>query len=210
MGYRGKIAAISPCIAKADEFHDTKIIDYNVTMEHLRDYFKENGVELPKVKVYSEFEFDGDIGLEGAIYPRPGGLMKNLQFHDPDMQVITSEGTERLYEDLNLYLQQKKSDLPTVFDVLSCKDGCNGGPATGVDYHCFAMNSIMYDVEQYAKNVRKKTKTRKGRDLQFEDFDKKLHLEDYIRTYEARPRKNVQVTEADIERVYKILGKETY
>jgi len=210
LGFRGKIAALSPCIAKIDEFRDTGVIDYNVTMEHLKDYFRENGITFPTEKMYSEFEFDGDIGLEGAIYPRPGGLMKNLQFHDPDMQVITSEGTERLYEDLNLYLQQKKSDLPTVFDVLSCKDGCNGGPATGVDYHCFAMNSIMYDVEQYAKNVRKKTKTRKGRDLQFEDFDKKLHLEDYIRTYEARPRKNVQVTEADIERVYKILGKETY
>lgn len=210
LGYRGKIAAISPCIAKADEFHDTGIIDYNVTMEHLRDYFKENNVELPKMKVYSEFEFDGDIGLEGAIYPRPGGLMKNLQIHDPNMQIITSEGTERLYEDLNLYLEQKKSDLPTVFDVLSCKDGCNGGPATGVDYHCFAMNSIMYDVEQYAKDVRKKTKSRKGRDLQFEEFDKKLHLEDYIRSYEVRQKKSVQVTEADIERVYKLLGKETY
>ncbi len=210
LGYRGKIAAISPCIAKADEFHDTGIIDYNVTMEHLRDYFKENNVELPKVKVYSEFEFDGDIGLEGAIYPRPGGLMKNLQIHDPNMQIITSEGTERLYEDLNLYLEQKKSDLPTVFDVLSCKDGCNGGPATGVDYHCFAMNSIMYDVEQYAKDVRKKTKSRKGRDLQFEEFDKKLHLEDYLRSYEVRQKKSVQVTEADIERVYKLLGKETY
>ena len=78
IGYRGKIAAISPCIAKADEFRETKIIDYNVTMEHLRDYFKENNVDLPKVKVYSEFEFDGTVGLEGAIYPRPGGLMKNL------------------------------------------------------------------------------------------------------------------------------------
>lgn len=210
LGYRGKIAAISPCIAKADEFHDTRIIDYNVTMEHLRDYFQENRVELPKVKVFSEFEFDGDIGLEGAIYPRPGGLMKNLLIHDPDMQVITSEGTERLYEDLNLYLEQKKSDLPRVFDVLSCKDGCNGGPATGVDYHCFAMNSIMYDVEQHAKNVRKKTKTKKGRDLQFEEFDKKLRVEDYIRTYESRQKKSVKVTEADIERVYKMLGKETY
>ncbi len=209
-GYRGKIAAISPCIAKADEFHDTGIIDYNVTMEHMRDYFRENKVELPKVKVYSEFEFDGDIGLEGAIYPRPGGLMRNLQLHDPDMQVITSEGTERLYEDLGLYLEQKKSDLPTVFDVLSCKDGCNGGPATGVDYHCFAMNSIMYDVEQYAKDVRRKTKTKRGRDLQFEEFDKKLRLEDYIRTYEARPKKEIKVTEADIERVFKLLGKETY
>lgn len=210
LGYRGKIAAISPCIAKADEFHDTGIIDYNVTMEHLRDYFKESGVELPKVKVYSEFEFDGGIGLEGAIYPRPGGLMKNLQIHDPNMQIITSEGTERLYEDLDLYLEQKKSDLPRVFDVLSCKDGCNGGPATGVDYHCFAMNSIMYDVEQYAKDVRRKTKTKKGRDLQFEEFDRKLQLNDYIRTYESRQKKSKQVTEADIERVYKLLGKETY
>ncbi len=210
LGYRGKIAAISPCIAKADEFHDTGIIDYNVTMEHLRDYFRENGVELPEIKVYSEFEFDGDIGLEGAIYPRPGGLMKNLQIHDPNMLVITSEGTERLYEDLDLYLKQKKSDLPRVFDVLSCKDGCNGGPATGVDYHCFAMNSIMYDVEQYAKDVRRKAKTKKGRDLQFEEFDRKLHVGDYIRTYESRQKKSKQVTEADIERVYKMLGKETY
>ncbi|MCM1541966.1 MAG: methyl-accepting chemotaxis protein [Blautia sp.] len=210
LGYRGKIAAISPCIAKADEFHDTGIIDYNVTMEHLRDYFKAEKVELPKIKVFSEFEFDGDIGLEGAIYPRPGGLMKNLQIHDPNMQIITSEGTERLYEDLNLYLEQKKSDLPRVFDVLSCKDGCNGGPATGVDYHCFAMNSIMYDVEQYAKDVRRKAKTKKGRDLQFEEFDKKLRVEDYIRTYESHQKKSVNVTEADIERVYKLLGKETY
>ncbi len=209
IGYRGKIAAISPCIAKADEFRETKIIDYNVTMEHLRDYFKENNVDLPKVKVYSEFEFDGTVGLEGAIYPRPGGLMKNLLLHQPDLQVITSEGTERLYEDLELYQKQKRSDLPTVFDVLNCKDGCNGGPATGVDYHCFAMNNIMYDVEQYAKNVRRKAKTKKGHDLQFEEFDKTLHLNDYIRTYHSQSSKNIQVTEADIERIFKSLGKET-
>ena len=107
LGYRGKIAAISPCIAKSDEFQDTQIIDYNVTMEHLRDYFMENNIDLPKVKLFSEFEFDDNIGLEGAIYPRPGGLMKNLLIHKPDMSVITSEGTERLYGDLNLYLKQK-------------------------------------------------------------------------------------------------------
>lgn len=209
LGFRGKIAAISPCIAKADEFHDTQVIDYNVTMEHLRDYFKENNVNLPQVKVFSEFEFDDNIGLEGAIYPRPGGLMKNLLIHDPDLQVITSEGTERLYEDLNLYLEQDKKNLPTVFDVLSCKDGCNGGPATGVDYHCFEMNNIMYDVEQYAKNVRRKAKTKKGHDLQFKEFDEKLQPELFIRTYKAHDNKNIQVSEADIERVYKLLGKET-
>jgi len=209
LGYRGKIAAISPCIAKSDEFQETHIIDYNVTMEHLRSYFDEKGIILPEVKIFSEFEFDDNVGLEGAIYPRPGGLMKNLLIHDPDMQVITSEGPEHLYEDLDLYLKQQKKDLPTVFDVLSCKDGCNGGPATGVDYHCFAMNNIMYDVEQYAKNVRRKNKTRRGHDLQFADFDKKLHLNDYIRTYRAQNVQKIKVTEADIERVYKELGKET-
>lgn len=209
LGFRGKIAAISPCIAKADEFHDTQVIDYNVTMEHLRDYFNENKVDLPQVKVFSEFEFDDNIGLEGAIYPRPGGLMKNLLIHVPDLQIITSEGTERLYEDLNLYLEQDRKDLPTVFDVLSCKDGCNGGPATGVNYHCFEMNNIMYSVEQYAKNVRRKNKTKRGHDLQFQEFDEKLQLNRFIRTYKAYDNKSIHVTEADIERVYKLLGKET-
>ena len=209
LGYKGKIAAISPCIAKIDEFHETGIIDYNVTMEHLRDYLKVNNVNLPTVKKYSEFEFDGDVGLEGAIYPRPGGLMKNLQLHKPDMSVITSEGTERLYEDLELYLQQKKSDLPTVFDVLNCKDGCNGGPATGVDYHCFQMNNIMYDVERYARGVRQKTKVKKGQDLQFKEFDKTLNINDFIRKYKAVAVSNNTVSEAEIEKSFKILGKET-
>lgn len=209
LGYKGKIGAISPCIAKGDEFHDTGLIDYNVTMEHLRDYFKANRVDLPTVKIYSEFEFDDNIGLEGAIYPRPGGLMKNLQIHNPELSVINSEGTERLYDDLNLYLRQKERDLPTVFDVLSCKDGCNGGPATGVDYHCFAINNIMYDVEKYARNVRRKSMTRHGQDAQFADFDKKLRLEDFIRKYEVKNIKNIQVTEADIQRAYQLLGKHT-
>lgn len=209
LGYRGKIAAISPCIAKGDEFRDTGLIDYNVTMEHLRDYFKKTKVDLPTVKLYSEFEFDDNIGLEGAIYPRPGGLMKNLQLHNPDLSVITSEGTERLYDDLNLYLRQKERDLPTVFDVLSCKDGCNGGPATGVDYHCFAISNIMYDVEKYARTVRRKNVTRHGQDMQFLDFDKKLKLEDYIREYNVKDIKNIHVTEMEIERAYQLLGKHT-
>ncbi|MCM1183155.1 MAG: methyl-accepting chemotaxis protein [Roseburia sp.] len=210
LGYRGKIAAISPCIAKTDEFRDTGIVDYNVTMEHLRDYLKQNGVHLPQTKMFSEFEFDGVAGLEGAIYPLPGGLSKNLLMHLPDLKIIETSGTERLYEDLDLYLKQKKSDLPTVFDVLSCKDGCNGGPATGVDYHCFAMSNIMHEVEQYVKNVRRKAaKTKKKRDPLFDEFDKTLNWKDYIRTYKAHNTEGVKVTEADIERVYKLLGKET-
>lgn len=209
MGFKGKIAALSPCIAKIDEFRDIGVIDYNVTMEHLRDYFNKKGVDLPKVKIYSEFEFDGEQGMEGAIYPKPGGLMKNLLIHSPELEVITSEGTQKLYEDLDTYCKLHVDDKPTVFDVLNCENGCNGGPATGVDYHLFAMNDIMHDVERHARKRRKENTTKKGIDKQFARFDKELNLEDYIRTYRAKNANVVEVSEEEIEKAFALLGKHT-
>ncbi len=209
LGFRGKIASISPCIAKIDEFRETKMIDYNVTMEHLKKYFHETGVELPKIKVYSEFEFDEYQGMEGSIYPRPGGLMKNLLIHAPEMEVATSEGTNKLYDELDIYLKQKKEYLPTVFDVLNCEYGCNGGPATGMDYQRFVMNDIMHSVERYARRLRKKNTTKKGIDKQFAEFDQTLNLQDFIRTYQSKKVETKNVTEKEIEEAYKMLSKET-
>lgn len=210
MGFKGKIAAISPCIAKIDEFHDTGVIDYNVTMEHLKKYFEKEGVELPKVKIFSEFEFDKHQGMEGAIYSKPGGLMQNLLIHDPGMEIITSEGTDKLYKDLDTYANAKnKKILPTVFDVLNCENGCNGGPATGMDYHRFEMNDIMHDVEQYARKRRKQETTKKGVDKQFAEFDRTLNLNDFVRTYTAKKVHTTQVSEQEIEKAFQSLGKHT-
>lgn len=209
LGFKGKIAAISPCIAKIDEFRETGVIDYNVTMEHLKCYFEREGVDLPKVKIYSEFEFDEQQGLEGSIYPKPGGLMKNLLIHAPEMEIITSEGTDRLYGDLDDYVNQKEEYLPAVFDVLSCENGCNGGPAVGARYQRFAMNDIMHDVERYARKVRKSNTTKKGIDKQFAGFDNELNLEDFIRVYKSKHVKSVEVTERQIEQAFEALGKKT-
>lgn len=210
LGFKGKLAAISPCIAKIDEFHDTGVIDYNVTMDHLKTYFEEIGLQLPEVKIYSEFEFTEHQGLEGSIYPRPGGLMKNLLIHMPDIAVDTAEGSDSLYDELDIYLKQKKEQLPTVFDVLNCAYGCNGGPATGTDYQRFAMNDIMYSVECHTRKVRKENTTKKGVDKQFEDFDKRLKLEDFLRTYQSKKTNSIEVTEKDIENAYEMLGKKTW
>lgn len=209
LGYKGKIAAISPCIAKIEEFRETGLVDYNVTMEHLRQFFAENNVRLPEVKIYSEFEFDGSQGLEGAIYPKPGGLMSNILTHAPNLNVITSEGTESLYHDMETYSQLKESEKPDLFDVLNCGDGCNGGPATGVHYQRFAMNNIMHDVEQYAKKVRKANTSKKGVDQQFAEFDKTLNLDDYVRTYKHYDIQKKDVSERDIENAFVQLGKHT-
>lgn len=209
LGYKGKIAAISPCIAKIEEFRETGLVDYNVTMEHLRQFFAENNVRLPEVKIYSEFEFDGSQGLEGAIYPKPGGLMSNILTHAPNMNVITSEGTESLYHDMETYSKLRENEKPDLFDVLNCEDGCNGGPATGVHYQRFAMNNIMHDVEQHARKVRKSNTNKKGVDQQFAEFDKTLNLDDYIRTYKHYDIHKKEVTEKDIEKAYISLDKHT-
>lgn len=209
LGYRGKIAAISPCIAKTDEFHDIGVIHYNVTMEHLNQYIKDHGVSLAQISMQREKIFDGCAGLEGSIYPRPGGLMKNLLIHAPEMRVITSEGIGSLYEDLDIYHQQKKESLPDVFDVLNCANGCNGGPATGVHYRRFEVSELMHTVEREARKLRKNNTTRKGVDRQFAEFDKSLRLEDYIRSYRSKQIDGSRVTESEIDRVFHELGKET-
>lgn len=209
LGYKGKIAAISPCIAKIEEFRETGLVDYNVTMEHLRQYFAESNVRLPEIKIFSEFEFDGSQGLEGAIYPKPGGLMSNILTHAPSLNVITSEGTESLYHDMEIYSGLKESDKPDLFDVLNCGDGCNGGPATGVNYQRFAMNNIMHDVEQHARKVRKTNTSKKGVDGQFAEFDRTLNLNDYLRTYKRFDIHKTNVTERDIENSFAQLGKHT-
>lgn len=209
LGYRGKLAAISPCIAKIEEFRETGLVDYNVTMEHLRQYFADNNVRLPEVKIYSEFEFDGTQGLEGAIYPKPGGLMSNILTHAPSLNVITSEGTESLYHDMEIYGTLRESDKPDLFDVLNCEDGCNGGPATGVNYQRFAMNNIMHDVEQHARKVRKKHTTKKGVDEQFAEFDRTLNLDDYVRTYKRYDAHKRDVTEREIAEAFESMGKRT-
>lgn len=209
LGYQGKIAALSPCIAKIDEFRETGLVDYNVTMEHLNKYFEDNNVNLPAVKRYSEFEFDEFQGLEGAIYSKPGGLMKNLLIHAPKLNVITSEGVERLYKDLDTYASVPEKNCPDVFDVLNCGDGCNGGPATGVEYERFTMNNIMHEVEQYASDVRKKNTNKKGVDQQFTFFDEKLRLNDFMRTYKSHKIEKHKVTGRELEQAYDVLLKTT-
>ncbi len=135
--------------------------------------------------------------------------MKNLLIHNPELEVVTSEGTDKLYRDLDTYEKEKSRWLPTVFDVLNCENGCNGGPATGVNYNCFSMNDIMHDVERYARRLRKANTSKKGVDKQFAAFDKTLNLNDFVRTYKSKYSESVKVSEADIERAYRSLGKET-
>ena len=67
----------------------------------------------------------------------------------------------------------------------------------------------MHDVERYARKIRKANTSKKGVDKQFEEFDKTLNLNDFIRTYKPSVSNAKAITEADIENAYLMLDKHT-
>ena len=209
LGETAKIAALSPCIAKGDEFRETGLIDYNVTYERLGALLKRNNIPFePPIKTYSNFEFSGVQGNLGAIYPRPGGLKACLEAETKGLNIITSEGTETVYRNLDKYASVSTKDLPDVFDVLSCGHGCASGPALGSEMSVYHMSGIMNSIEKYNKNKRMKFDFR-HRDKQFVKFDRTLKLDDFIRTYTPE---NIQLTtfsEAQIDLMLTQMGKTT-
>lgn len=209
LGYHGKIAALSPCIAKIDEFRETQLVDYNVTMEHLKKYLDQHKIDLERIPIHHENGFDEYEGREGALYPKPGGLMKNLLIHNPEMNIVDLDGTKRLYRELDAYVKLPNEQLPDIFDVLNCEDGCNGGPALGTNYGYFAINNSIHDVENRANKARKKNVTKRGADKLFEKFDKELNLNDFIRIYQPYNFKKKQVSEKELEAAYELLCKYT-
>lgn len=209
LGETAKIVAFSPCIAKRDEFIETGIVDYNVTFERLGELLKRNGVNFDALmKTRSNFEFAGAGGQMGAIYPRPGGLKTCLELENPNLNVITSEGTDSVYKNLSLYSKVAERDLPDVFDVLSCDKGCGSGPAIGKQMSIYRMSGIMNGIEKYNRTKRVKF-DRKHRDKQFLQFDKELKLEDFVRQYKPDDIAEISVTDEQIEDMLTKMGKHT-
>ena len=197
-----KIAALSPCIAKSNEFYQTgEIVDYNVTFQKLERYIKQHKLKFPA----KSGTFDHINSGLGAIYSTPGGLKDNVEFMlGKTMRIDKCEG-KHVYKELELFTKTKKEFLPAIFDVLNCPEGCNIGSACNHHTNMFEVN---YNMEKARQNALK------GRDIQyFEDlyreYDKTLHLNDFIRRYNAITVKKISVTDKDIENAFLSIDKHT-
>jgi len=195
-----KIAAISPCIAKAHEFDATGYVEYNVTLKKLFEYVREHEVELPQ----NTFKFDNAESAYGALYSMPGGLKENLEFYfGKAVRIDQAEGQGVVYESLDEFGHTSERYLPAVFDVLNCAEGCNIG--TGVEHnidrfeaHYFMNESRQgiikeFDVAHYEQFLR--------------DFDRRFNINDFIRKYVPIAGKSYSVSEDAIEEAFKALNK---
>lgn len=201
MNVCGKIAALSPCIAKGSEFADTGLIDYNVTFRNLQDHMRRNGI----VPGLEPFVFDHIDASLGRLYPMPGGLKENLEHNlGKALRVDRSEGQSTVYRALDRYVEEPRENLPDVFDVLNCPEGCNQGTGCEHGISPFAIGSKMQAERQAAAGI-EHAETSKL----FAKFDARLDLRDYMRTYHASRATVRAVTEAEVEGAFRALEKST-
>lgn len=199
LGNTDTLVGLTPCVAKQDEFANTGVIKYNVTFKHLARYLKSKGVVFKSG--YSDFEFDDIRGFDGSYYPLPGGLKDNLQLTKPDMTILTSEGVQKVYEDLEKYANRTTGHVPQVYDVLSCEFGCNSGAGAREQFDSFDAYSVMSHAKQWMSSVKKNKRYHNG-------TIQKLKLEDFIRTYKDRSANN-NVAEEDIKKAFIAMNKTT-
>ncbi len=199
LGSTDKIIALTPCIAKEDEFKNTGVVSGNVTFRRLADYIDNNHIVLPTG--HSEFEFSATRGFDGGFYPIPGGLKDCLSVFAPTLPVATSEGVHKVYDDFDTYLKTDSVKLPAVYDVLSCEFGCNSGAGATDNFSMFNSYNIMVNVKGWAN--KRKTAQRFHKKL-----FKKLKLEDFIRTYENRCVA-ILPSEKELDEIFRSMGKYT-
>jgi iron only hydrogenase large subunit-like protein len=200
-GIHDKIAAISPCIAKANEFEETGgIVSYNVTFKNLENYLIDNKISLPREKS----DYDHPLSGLGSVYSYPGGLKENVEFFlGKSLRVDKSEGQSVVYKSLDTFGNEHEENWPAVFDVLNCSEGCNLGTGT---QHVRSVLEIGMAMDRARK------KSLEGRKQEYsnqmlEDFDQNLKLEDFIRSYYSRPVRKKEVTEKEMEDAFAALGK---
>ena len=196
------IAAVSPCVAKSHEFESTGLIKYNITFEKLFKYIDERGITLPPQS--SDFDHY-ECGL-GSVFSTPGGLKENIEyFLGNAFSIDRSEGKHVVYRKIDEYAAQQRADLPDIFDVLNCDEGCNRGPASGNRNTTFQMNRAMDKARKAASE---------GRDLKYyetllTEYDSMFQLDHFLRRYSSLPVSVKRITNADIEHAFALMNKDT-
>ena len=197
-GTIGSIASLSPCVAKTQEHRATGLVQYNITFKRLYDYIQQQGIVLPT----EESGFDHADAGPGKLFPMPGGLLENLAFFaGRPLHTEKAEGPS-VFQYLDQYAQAEPSARPDVFDVLGCADGCLIGPGAAEKQNVFTLGKKMQAVRMLSQENIEQSR------LRLIEFDETLQLEEYLRSYQARPPKYADVGDEEIDHIFASMDKE--
>ncbi|GMO31020.1 MAG: hypothetical protein Ta2F_06090 [Termitinemataceae bacterium] len=203
-----KIAAISPCAVKKREFVQTKMVDYNVTMLHLKEKISKEKIMLGS---FSPVEYDGPPAERAVLFSSPGGLRETIARDAPYVvpKIRKIEGPDVVYKYLSeLPEMLREGAAPFIVDCLNCEAGCNGGPGTGLAVE--PIDRLEHKVERRSqKQIISNKKSFLGGRLK-RDLKKYWKESIYIRTYKDYSNRSGEIkepTEAQLAEVFKGMKK---
>jgi ferredoxin len=199
----GKIAALTPCIAKTNEFEATGLIDYNITFAKLKEYYNSDQEDTPIGEIGFDHKEGGGLG---SLFPSPGGLKENIEFFlGKNIGIVQVEGFG-IYNRLDDYSAAGEKDWPRVFDLLNCKYGCNIGTGCARDQDFFTL--------QKALNAYRREKLTKYDHTYYEQlyakFDRTFEPDSFRRVYKSAATPVSDISEENIGLAFRLLGKESY
>lgn len=204
-----RIAFLSPCIGKFDEFNDINtggLVSYNVTYGKLFDYLEKHNID---VSVSGERDFDDMGSWLGCLYSRPGGLRENVETLVKGAWVRQIEGQQHAYHYLDQYRKRIEGNrpVPLLVDILNCSNGCNIGTATKKNLSIDDADSKFNALK--AAKLAEKSGLRKKSAALFSMFDARLDLSDFMRSYSNRRVALREASDAELDKVYLSMHKKT-
>lgn len=146
-----KIAAISPCLAKKREFHESGMGDYNIGFVSVVNYLEKHNIDLHQ---HPTENYVNPPAERAVGFSSPGGLLKTAERWVPGISdgARKIEGIENIYPYLDMLPQSiSRNTAPILVDCLNCDRGCNGGPLTVTEK--IPLDDIEKAVEQRSSEV---------------------------------------------------------
>ncbi|MCX7729871.1 MAG: PAS domain-containing protein [Candidatus Caldatribacterium sp.] len=190
------VVFIGPCIAKkaeAEEDEVQKDVDVVLTFSELREWFKEEHLELSTL---SEESFSPGRIRFARAFPVEGGLIKStsLEVEFLSREVITITGIERCKEFLKSFTPERARFR--IIEMMSCEGGCIDGPV---------LSSILPPYERRERVLEYTEKSLR----EYEEHYVFLDPPSFRRNFVPSPVPKPEVPEEDIRRILAFTGKFT-
>ncbi len=204
-----ELAFISPCLAKRREFQDSKMVQYNVIYQSLVRIFSEQDLDL---NLLADGQFDNQVPAGIATnYSIPGGFKESYLYkypQTPASSITRVEGPvvyERYLPQLERNIQQGRSNLPMMIDILSCENGCNMG--SGCINHRKPVDMVARSVAQRSERAVQCQDTNEQRQIFLGEIQKN-HDFAYNKYRDLSSRFNLTIpNEEELARIYKDMHK---
>ena len=210
LGEKGKLALLSPCIAKKDENEDANTfnnIQYNITFLHLLQHFK--NVD------FSNYYAESDLSTSGLgnIISLPGGFKEAVSYFFPKGSYFMNYSgfSQDMFKKLSFSDKQEYSACkPLLVEVLGCVNGCHEGPC--VENENFGTPIVYERINQLREKCYENFITSEDYDFNFQQLNelhKNLALQDYYRKFNNRYEKPADIPQSTFDIIFATMSKNT-